>query len=465
LLRGLPDYFIDKANKQGIFNGRIVVVKSTTNGGADAFDEQQGLYTQCIRGIENGKKIEENRINASISRVISASSNWDKVLECAINPDLKIIISNTTEVGIVLEPEDNIKASPPASFPGKLLAFLYKRYKIFRGDKNKGFVIIPTELIPGNGEKLEAIVEELAHLNKMDYAFMEWLENCNHFCNSLVDRIVPGKLNEEQKARLNYEDDLAIISESYSLWAIETSNEQIKATLSFSQASESVVFADSIERFRELKLRLLNGSHSFSCGLAYLAGFKTVKEAMEDKDFFSYIYKLMMEEIAPAITNENLSLQMAKEFASKVLDRYKNPFMEHQWLSICLQYSSKMAMRNIPVIINYLKKFGTVPEYMSLGFAAHILFMKSVKKGQTYYGDLDGEKYAIEDNNAEYFSGKWAQLKSACAKEILTDESIWGFNFEVYPLFIQSVLEKLETLIKDGAANAIRQTLTEKAIL
>src|SRR4051812_48643135 len=116
LLRGLPDYFIDKANKQGIFNGRIVVVKSTTNGGADAFDEQQGLYTQCIRGIENGKKIEENRINASISRVISASSNWDKVLECAINPDLKIIISNTTEVGIVLEPEDNIKASPPASF-------------------------------------------------------------------------------------------------------------------------------------------------------------------------------------------------------------------------------------------------------------------------------------------------------------------------------------------------------------
>jgi tagaturonate reductase len=152
LLRGLPDYFIDKANKAGIFNGRVVVVKSTGHSGADAFAEQNGLYTLCIRGIEQGRNVEENILNASISRVLQASSEWQAVLDCAADPDMQIVISNTTEVGISLM-EDSIKAAPPVSFPGKLLAFLYQRYRHFEGSADKGMVIIPTELIPDNGRK------------------------------------------------------------------------------------------------------------------------------------------------------------------------------------------------------------------------------------------------------------------------------------------------------------------------
>ncbi len=193
LLRGLPDYFIDKANKQDVFNGRIVVVKSTGNGATDAFAEQDGLYTQCVQGIENGKKVEEKILNASISRVLAAKSDWDEILKCAANPDMQLIISNTTEVGITLI-KDNVHASPPESFPGKLLAFLYQRFKVFQGDSSKGMVVVPTELIPDNGKKLEAIVLELAHQNGLETAFLDWLETHNYFCNSLVDRIVPGKL-------------------------------------------------------------------------------------------------------------------------------------------------------------------------------------------------------------------------------------------------------------------------------
>ena len=199
LLSGLPDYYIDKANKQGIFNGRIVVVKSTDSGDIDAYETQDGLFTHCVRGISQQKITEEYIINASISRVLSAKSQWQEVLACAANPEMQIIISNTTEVGIVLVENDHINGNPPVSFPAKLLAFLYERYKVFNGDAAKGMVIVPTELITDNGTKLQSIVMELAHLNNFEYSFIDWLENANCFCNSLVDRIVPGKLPDAQK--------------------------------------------------------------------------------------------------------------------------------------------------------------------------------------------------------------------------------------------------------------------------
>src|SRR5947209_1772141 len=186
LLRALPDYFIDKANRQGIFNGRIVVVKSTSHGDTSAFDKQDGLYTLCVRGLQNGEKVEENIVNSSISRVLTATEQWSEILDCAHNSQMQIIISNTTEVGIQLVHED-IRQAPPKSFPGKLLAFLYERFKAFGGSEKSGMVIVPTELIPENGTKLQAIVLELAHLNSLEDGFIEWLECCNHFCNSLVD--------------------------------------------------------------------------------------------------------------------------------------------------------------------------------------------------------------------------------------------------------------------------------------
>ena len=216
LLRGLPEYFIDIANKQDIFNGRIVVVKSTSAGDIDAFKKQDGLYTISVKGIEDEKKVEQFFLNASVSRVLSAQEEWAKILACAADKNMRVIISNTTEVGLTLQENDSILATPPSSFPGKLLAFLYKRFEIFRGDAESGFVIIPTELIPDNGKKLKDILNTLSASNKLSKTFVDWMNNANFFCSSLVDRIVPGKLKAEEEKliaeKLGYQDELMIMT-------------------------------------------------------------------------------------------------------------------------------------------------------------------------------------------------------------------------------------------------------------
>jgi tagaturonate reductase len=453
LLRGLPDYFIDKANKQNIFNGRIVVVKST-DGSSENFLQQNYLYTQCIRGIENGNTVEENSINASISRIISAKNNWNEVLQCAANAELQLIISNTTEVGVALT-DDDIHANPPVSFPGKLLAFLYKRFTIFNGNISKGFIIIPTELIINNADKLLAILIELSKQNNLSEAFLNWLTNANHFCNSLVDRIVPGKPPKEQlndiENAIGYKDELIIVSEPYSLWAIETKNKLAKEILSFSKVDKGIIIADDINIYRELKLRLLNGAHTFSCGLALLAGFATVKEAMDDETFSAFVKKLMLNEIVPSITENNLSEEDAINFSRKVLDRFRNPFIQHQWLGITMQYSSKMCLRNVPVILNYIKRFDKNPSLMSLGFAAHILFMKPVEvNAGKCFGEMNGNKYFINDDNANLYADAWKENNTAnVVKKILINEGLWKTDLTKFNSFTQSIIDDLDLLIKN----------------
>ncbi|HVX50804.1 MAG TPA: tagaturonate reductase, partial [Chitinophagaceae bacterium] len=336
LLRGLCDYYIDKANKQHVFNGRIVVVKSTDSSGADEFAAQDNLYTHFIRGIEDGVTVDDTVINASISRVLSAKEQWPQILACAANPDMKLIISNTTEIGISYLDEDITTGSAPQSFPGKLLAFLYARYKTFSGSAESGMVVIPTELIVNNADKLKEIVIALASYNRLGEAFVEWVDNANYFCNSLVDRIVPGKLPPAEKRQaeeaLAYTDELMLMSEVYSLWAIESAKEKVLQTLSFSTVDKGVVLAPDITRYRELKLRLLNGPHTLCCGLAVLCGFETVKDAMQDETFYKYVHDLMMKEIAPALSNGVVSLEEAKLYAQEVLYRFRNPFLQHKWL-------------------------------------------------------------------------------------------------------------------------------------
>ena len=455
LLRGLPDYFIDKANRNGEFNGRIVVVKSTSQGSADAFDKQDGLYTLYVKGIEKGIMKEEAIINSSVSRVLSANQQWDKILECAHNPEMKIVISNTTEVGIVLT-DDDVRLSPPHSFPGKLLAFLYERYKAFYGREDSGMVIVPTELIINNGDKLRSIVVELAVKNKLEDKFIQWLRSANHFCNSLVDRIVPGKLAEAEKKiaeeKFGYTDELMITAETFRLWAIESASERVKEILSFSKADDGVVITSDIEKFRELKLRLLNGTHTFTCGLAFFAGFETVKEAMMDEEISSFVHKLMIDEIAIALDSETISYAEACAFANRVSDRFRNPFLEHKWISITMNYTSKMKLRNIPLLLKYYNKTGTVPGNMALGFAAYLLFMRcKVGPDDQYYGEANGKKYIIQDEEASYFSNKWAMRNiDTFASSILADKNLWGVDLSIVDGLAASVKENLHLLETQG---------------
>jgi len=470
LLRGLPDYFIDKANKQGLFNGRIVVVKSTSQGDTDIFSKQDNLFTQCVRGIEKSQRVDEAIVNAAVSRVLAAAEQWNEVLACAANPLMQIIISNTTEVGIVLMDNDDVHAAPPVSFPGKLLAFLLERYKKFNGSRESGMVIIPTELITENGTKLKNIVLELAKQNKLDNAFIEWIQSANDFCNSLVDRIVPGKLPGDDKAatesRLGFRDDLMIMSEVYRLWAIETSVEKTKDILSFSKADAGVVIAPDIDKFRELKLRLLNGSHTFTCALAVLMGFTTVKQAMENDVFFRFISGLMLEEIVPAITGDKVTEPEGRQFAAQVLDRYKNPFIEHHWLSISLQYSSKMKMRNVPLLQQYYQKKGQVPRHMALGFAAYLLFMKSEKSKDTLFtGHAGGKPYIINDDRAAELHDLWRiDNTNNFVRNVLERTSLWGTSLDTLPGFETAVADAITTIQQEGITTAINQMQTGQKI-
>lgn len=453
LLRGLPDYYINKANKSGIFNGRVVAVKSTNKGDVAAYRSQDNLYTICEREIINGNMVEANTISAAVSRVLVAQDEWQEVLQCAYNKELKIIISNTTEVGIQLLPNEDIRRNPPLSFPGKLLAFLYERFKAFQGSSDSGMIVIPTELIPDNGKKLKSVLTELAFSNQLENTFIEWLETSNHFCSSLVDRIVsvPNETNGPPlEKQLGYKDNLLTITEMYSLWAIE-GDEQIKEILSFQKADNGIVIIPDIKIYRELKLRLLNAPHTFTCGVAFLAGYDTVQHTMEDKLSESFISDLIFREIIPSISGD-IDPSAKEEYAAHVLNRFRNPFMNHYWKNITLNYSSKIGARCVPLILNYYKKNNSAPPLFSLAFAAYLFFMKAVKQtGKDFFGIMNDEYYIIEDQYADKFHSLWqnSNIEDVVSK-VLKDEFLWGADLSLLPGFQKLVTSNLHNIIQSG---------------
>ncbi|MES2418212.1 MAG: tagaturonate reductase [Bacteroidota bacterium] len=459
LLRGLPDYFINKANTQGIFNGKVAVVKSTKGDTTD-FDAQDSLYTLCIRGLEHGQLIEENIVSSAISRVIAADHHWPDVLTIAESDELQLIVSNTTEVGITLVNE-SIDQNPPASFPAKLLAVLYHRFKAFNGTKESGLVIIATELIPDNGIKLAAIVLQLAQFNKLEASFVAWLTTANIFCNSLVDRIVPGKPDQQNlhqlEKELGYTDRLLTMAEPYRLWAIE-GDEKVKKILEFAVVDAGVVIAKDIEIYRELKVRLLNGTHTLSCGIAFLLGIDTVKNAMQHEQVKNYIEVLMTSEISPAIPYQVTEKQTA-DFSKIVIDRFANPFIEHLWHNITFQYTMKMKIRILPLLANYYKIYGNMPDYIAFGFAAYLRFMKADKyENGKYFGSLNGHAYLINDDSVEYFY----RQQSTYVSDILNDQAFWKWDLNLMPGFVEAVNEKYDLIVKEGMQIALAHLSASK---
>jgi tagaturonate reductase len=468
LLRGLPDMLIDQANRQGLFNGRIVVVKSTDGGDLSAFERQDSLYTVAVRGVVDGQPVEENVVCASISRVLSAKSQWAEILAFAANPDLQVVISNTTEVGIQLLTE-SIELTPPQSFPGKLLAVLHARFKAFKGDPERGLVIVPTELIPDNGSKLEAIVLELAHRNDLGSEFIDWLESANHFCNSLVDRIVPGlpepAAAETMQAGLGYEDELLTITEAYALWAIE-GDEAVRNVLSFAAAApEVVIIRPDINLFRELKLRLLNGTHTLSFALAHLAGFGTVRESLDDQHLARFVHNLMLADLLPGIPYP-VEEKVGQRFGMQVLDRFRNPYLEHRWLAISAQATAKMHMRTVPTLLHYYRQHGAVPHYFALGFAAYLLFMRSTAQpGGGFAGEINGKSYPVVDERAAYFADLWAHHSpEALTTAVLHNAALWGHDLNRLSGFTECMVFYLNQLLKEGASATLTAFFAKRLV-
>jgi tagaturonate reductase len=458
LLRGLPAHFIETANRKGVFNGRIVMVKSTDGGDATPFTRQDGLFTHVIQGYRNGTKVDEAFVNASISRVISARETWNSVLDLARNPDISVVISNTTESGIVLVPDDSIHATPPVSFPGKLLALLYERYRHFNGAADKGLVILPTELIPDNGRKLSEVLQALALSNGLEQAFIDWMETSNPCCNTLVDRIVPGKpprdKQQELEARFGYTDDLMISSEPYALWAIESADPKVTDTLSFATVNPDIHIRPDIGVQRELKLRLLNGTHTFSCGPAVLCGFPTVDTAMEDPIFGTFVRQLMMEDIIPALSHPDINVSDAQAYASSVIDRFRNPHIGHRWISITVNYSRKLEMRNLPLIRRALDQLGMISERMAFAMAAYLRFMK-VEAGPDgrFRGSVDGHEYEVQDEFSAFYADLWKiqDDPKALVEQTFAQTDLWGDDLGKSSAFIDAVAAQLAWIMKHGA--------------
>lgn len=452
LLRGLPLYFIDQANKQGVFKGRVVVVKSTSWGDISAYVEQGGCFTTVVRGIEDGKEMEQNIVNCAISRVLTASDEWEEILAMAESPDLMLVVSNTTEVGITYQ-EESIFNSPPSSFPAKLLAILHQRYETFGGDMQKGLVIVPTELISENGKKLHGIINQLAAYNQLEGAFVSWLNEANQFCNSLVDRIVPGEIKGDRKAELEaefgYRDDLMIMAEPYRLWAIEGDG-SIKAKLSFHEVDAGVKIKPSIEKYKELKLRLLNAPHTFCTGLAHLAGFVTVKEAMRDEEFLNFIRGLMFGEIAKSL-DPNIDKNEINAFAEAVIDRFSNAHLDHKWLSISLNYTSKIKMRCVKLIENWYAQSPAERSHMAFGFASYLRFMKVEREENgKYYGHANGKDYVLNDPEAGQLMAHWNEAEDIekLVDRVLKDQGLWETDLSIVESFRKDVNLFLKEIMK-----------------
>ncbi|HMQ45985.1 MAG TPA: tagaturonate reductase [Saprospiraceae bacterium] len=464
LLRGLCDCVIDEGNKKGIFEGRIVVVKSTSQGSLEAFEQQDNVYTLCMRGRQNGSVSESFQRVGAISRVIDATLDWSAVLQLAQSPDLEIVLSNTTEMGLRLEEKDSILENPPHSFPAKLLAVLHTRYQAFQGDPTKGLVVLPTELIDHNGHVLRQLLVTLANRLGLDLEFIKWLNEANYFCDTLVDRIVSGTpapaISAKWQDQLGYKDSLLIVSEPYLLWAIE-GNEQLAHKIQFAKAHPGVIIQEDISLFRTLKLRLLNAFHTINCGLAWLCGFTTVYEAASEAWFGYFMEKMLHRELIPALPDA-IDREQAKDFADKVLERFKNPFLNHHWLDISFQYTTKMQTRCVPLLQSYIDKQGKLPTSFVFGMAGFIYFMRI--KGQDekgWFGHFSGKRYYLRDD----FAPRWYEIwnlndLSEVVRAFLAEQSFWlGTSFDFPGLeerlvgFLSQIQDKEENLLRVLAQN------------
>ena len=464
LLRGFINFFIDQANRQGVFRGRAVVVNNTNSGRGALLNEQDGLFTLCVEGFADGETQQEYLINASISRALPAVDHWPEVLKCAANPDITVITSNTTEVGITLHEDDDLSAHPPQSFPGKLTAFLYERFQQLGGTAETGLVMLPTELIIDNGSKLRDIVLRLAEINQLKDEFVAWVTEHNLFCNTLVDRIVPGEPDEaKQQAieeKLGYRDGLLTVSEVYRFFAIEGGESLLYNRVPFLTTDPGIVIAPDITPYRERKLRILNGGHTISVAAGFLCSLHTVHDCLEDPVMGVFITQTIHDEIVPSL---DIDPAMAREFADAVLDRFRNPFINHQLISITLQYTSKMNMRNGLTFRRYFDQFGQVPERMCAGFAAYLLFTRPVQEeGGHYFGELDGEAYPIRDDAAAYFYERWSDIELTDSEalyqlvlDVLGHDSFWDQDLLHLGNFSDRVVHYLTQFGKRG----VRATL------
>lgn len=451
-LRAFVDYFIDVANEKVGFDAKVVLVQPIANGLTDFINEQEGLFTLYLRGRENGRKVNDKRIISCASRGLNPYSDFEGLLACAANPELRYIVSNTTEAGIVFDPACAFEDAPPASFPAKLTRLLYERYKKFGGEKGKGFVILSCELIDNNGAELERCVDEYIRLWKLEEGFANWVKEENLFCSTLVDRIVTGYPRgeaEEMNAQNGYEDKLLDTCEIFGLWVIE-GPEWLEKELPFARAGLPVKVVRDHTPYKKQKVRILNGAHTSMVCMAYLAGFDIVRDCMEDATIHGFMNKAVYEEIIPTLP---LPKNEMEAFAASVSERFQNPFIDHRLLDITLNSTSKWRARVLPSVKGYADAFGKLPVCLTFSFAAYIAFFTA--------GTRNGEAFPVKDDAfvLDFFAAHKDAAPAELVKLVCTNEAMWGEDLTALPGFAAAVEGYLLSIKEKGMAQAAKELL------
>ncbi|HEY8891920.1 MAG TPA: tagaturonate reductase [Clostridium sp.] len=456
-LRAFVDWQIDKMNKEAGFNGSVVVVQPIEFGLVDKLNEQDGLYTLYLQGMNDGKAIAEHSVINSISRGINPYTQHAEYLKIAENPELRFVFSNTTEAGIAYDENDKLEDKPQKSFPGKFTALLYHRFITFNGQKNKGLIIVPCELIDRNGDKLKEIILKYAKLWNLEKGFATWINEANTFCSTLVDRIVPGYPRDTIKEitkELGYVDNLVNVGEHFHLFIIE-GPKWIENEFPATKAGLNVKFVDDMTPYRTRKVRILNGSHTSLVPVSYLYGLDTVAESVEHEVMGKFIKDTIYEEIIPtlALPQEELSY-----YAKVVLERFMNPYVKHYLMSISLNSMSKYETRDLPSLLQYVKTKGELPKRLVFSLAALIEFYKG-KRGEEIINLSD------DVDVLELYKELWSRCDGTepAIKNLVTIvlkfKRVWKMDLNEVQGLTDAVSHYLINIEKIGIKEAIKEVL------
>jgi tagaturonate reductase len=430
-LRGFVDWMVDVANDRGVFDGGVAVLLARPRHKPPPLPAQDNLYTVPLRGNSGGRDVEDRRVVGAIECTFDPHSRWPEMLRIAEAPDLRFVVSNTTEAGIVDIAESYDPAVCPESFPAKAAALLKARYDALGGAGAPGLVFLPCELIEANGATLRRIV--LAHVARWDFgaAFVAWVEERNLFLDTLVDRIVPGFPTVEADAlfaRWGNRDPLAVAAEPFHLWVIQGSP-GIAAELPLAEAGLNVVWTGDLKPCRELEVRLLNGAHTAVALPAFLAGIDTVRETVEDPLFARYLHALLFDDIAPYVP---LPDRERRAYAETVAERFRNPFLRHELISIALNSVSKWRVRILATVKEAATAGRAAPPNLAFSLAALSRFCRGRLEGGAYLGSRERGDYPLRDDPAALaaFATIWAEAGSdgaaSAASRALRETQLWG---------------------------------------
>ncbi len=459
-LRAFVDYGIDCANEANGFDASTVLIIPIEQNSARMkgfFKEQKNLYTVCLRGNKDGKAYKENRVVKCVDQVVGAYSDYEKMIALADIDTLQFVVSNTTEAGIVYEGTEKLTDTPPKSYPAKLTQFLYRRFKTFNGAHDKGLIVLPVELIDHNGEHLKDCINKYIKLWNLEAEFQAWVDNDCIIASTLVDRIVAGYPRAkapEYEEELGYHDNLIDQAEPFGLWVIGDSRVEKKLPLNSDKLH--VLFTDEIEKFKERKVRILNGAHTSMVLGAYLAGFDIVRDCMHDPDVRKQLDESVYGEIVPTV---HLPIEESKQFAASVFDRFDNPFVDHQLLSISLNSISKWRARVLPSFKDSIaNNNGKLPKWLTYSFAALLAFYHTTKKGEgCLIGSRGTNEYDIKDDPEKLDKiAEWSALSDHdYVHTVMTQTEWWGEDLTAIAGFEDAVQKHFADIQSKGAKQVI----------